>query len=69
MAGYDPARRSEFAPPSWVRRRALLGLVFVALSINLRAIVGTGALVNRAIETVIDLASVLVSATLALIPG
>ncbi len=39
---------------------ALLGLVFVGISINLRDIVGSGSLVHRAAEAVILLGSVLV---------
>jgi len=69
MAGYDPARWSEFALAQLGASAALLGLVFVALSINLRAIVATGVLVNRATETVVGLANVLVSASLVLIPA
>lgn len=69
MAAYDPARWSEFALAQLGASAALLGLVFVALSINLRAVVGSVVLVNRATETVIVLANVLVSATLVLIPA
>lgn len=48
---------------------ALLGLVFVGISINLRDIVGSGSLVHRAGEAVILLGSVLAVATVVLIPG
>jgi hypothetical protein len=48
---------------------ALLGLVFVGISINLRDIVGSGSLVHRAAEAVILLGSVLVMSTVVLIPG
>jgi modulator of FtsH protease len=48
---------------------ALLGLVFVGISINLRAIVGSGPLVHRAAEAVILLGSVLATATVVMIPG
>jgi hypothetical protein len=48
---------------------ALLGLVFVGISINLRDIIGSGPLVHRAAEAVILLGSVLVTATLVLIPN
>ena len=48
---------------------ALLGLVFVGISINLRDIIGSGALVHRAAEAVILLGSVLVTATVVLVPG
>jgi hypothetical protein len=48
---------------------ALLGLVFVGISINLRDIIGSGALVHRAAEAVMLLGSVLATATVVLIPG
>lgn len=48
---------------------ALLGLVFVGISINLRDIVGSGPLVHRAAEAVILLGSVLATATVVMIPG
>jgi modulator of FtsH protease len=48
---------------------ALLGLVFVGISINLRDIVGSGSLVHRAAEAVILLGGVLAVATVVLIPG
>jgi hypothetical protein len=48
---------------------ALLGLVFVVISINLRDIVGSGPLVHRAGEAVILLGGVLAVATVVLIPG
>src|SRR5260370_26332379 len=48
---------------------ALLGLVFVGISINLRDIVGSGSLVHRAAEAVILLGSVLAVATVVLFPG
>ncbi|HUQ63377.1 MAG TPA: hypothetical protein VM121_06470 [Acidimicrobiales bacterium] len=69
MIGYEPARWSEFALAHLGASAALLGLVFVALSINLRDVVGSQPLVNRAAEAVVVLASVLVTATVVLIPG
>jgi modulator of FtsH protease len=48
---------------------ALLGLVFVGVSINLRDIIGSGVLVHRAGEAVILLGWVLATATVVLIPG
>ena len=48
---------------------ALLGLVFVVISINLRDIVGSGSLVHRAGEAVVLLGGVLAVATVVLIPG
>ena len=69
MPAYDAERWSEFALGQLGASAALLGLVFVGLSINLRDIVRSGILVNRAGETVIVLGSVLVSATVVVIPA
>jgi len=69
VPAYDAARWSEFALGQLGASAALLGLVFVGLSINLRDIVRSGLLVNRAGETVVVLGSVLVSATVVLIPA
>jgi hypothetical protein len=68
MTAYDPARWSDFALAQLGASAALLGLVFVGLSINLRDFVGSRQLVNRAAEAVIGLAAVLVTATAVLIP-
>jgi hypothetical protein len=68
MSAYDPARWSDFALAQLGASAALLGLVFVGLSINLRDVVGSRQLVNRAAEAVIGLAAVLVTATAVLIP-
>ncbi|MGH2476756.1 MAG: hypothetical protein ACRDIL_15965 [Candidatus Limnocylindrales bacterium] len=51
MPAYDAERWSEFAVGQLGASAALLGLVFVSLSINLRDIVKSGLLVNRAGET------------------
>lgn len=48
---------------------ALLGLVFVGISINLRDIVGSRRLVHRAAEAVVLLGGVLATATVVLIPS
>jgi hypothetical protein len=69
VPAYDAERWSEFALGQLGASAALLGLVFVGLSINLRHIVRSGILVNRAGETVVVLGSVLVSATMVLIPA
>jgi hypothetical protein len=69
VTGYDPAQWSEFALAQLGASAALLGLVFVGVSINLRDVVGSRLLVNRAGEAVIVLGSVLVSATAVLIPA
>ena len=68
MSAYDPARWSDFALAQLGASAALLGLVFVGLSINLRDVVGSRQLVHRAAEAVIGLAAVLVTATAVLIP-
>jgi hypothetical protein len=68
MAGYDTAEWSDFALAQLGASAALLGLVFVGVSINLRDVVASGLLVNRAAEAVILRGSVLTSATLVLIP-
>ncbi|HEY3095920.1 MAG TPA: hypothetical protein VGK05_03715 [Acidimicrobiia bacterium] len=60
---------SEFATAQVGASAALLGLVFVGLSINLREVVASGQLVNRAAEAVILLGSVLATSTAVLIPG
>jgi hypothetical protein len=48
---------------------ALLGLVFVGISINLRDFVGSRQLVDRAAEAVILLGTVLAASTAVLVPG
>ena len=68
MTAYDPARWSEFALGQLGASAALLGLVFVGLSINLRELIRSRPLVNRGAETVVALGSVLVAATVVLIP-
>jgi hypothetical protein len=68
MSAYDPARWADFALAQLGASAALLGLVFVGFSINLRDVVGSRQLVHRAAEAVLGLAAVLVSATAVLIP-
>ncbi len=48
---------------------ALVGLVFVALSINLGKVVASRALANRAAESIVHLGNVVVGSTLVLLPG
>lgn len=48
---------------------ALAGLLFVALSINLKQIVASRLLVNRAVEVLVLLAAALLLSTLLLMPG
>lgn len=68
MSSYEPSAWSDFALAQLGASAALLGLVFVGISINLRELVGSSLLVNRAAETILVLASVLVAATSVLIP-
>jgi modulator of FtsH protease len=48
---------------------ALTGLLFVALSINLKQIMASSSLINRAVEVLIVLAAVLILSTILLMPG
>ncbi len=68
MTAYDPAQWSDFALAQLGASAALLGLVFVGMSINLKEFVGTPSLVNRALEAIVLLATVLIAATAVLIP-
>jgi modulator of FtsH protease len=68
MTAYDPARWADFALAQLGASAALLGLVIVGLSINLRDVITSAQLVNRAAEAVLALATVLVTATAVLIP-
>jgi modulator of FtsH protease len=68
MTSYSPAQWSDFALAQLGASAALLGLVFVGMSINLKDFVGTASLVNRALEAIVLLASVLFVATAVLIP-
>jgi len=69
MTAYDLAQWNDFAVAQLGASAALLGLVFVGMSINLKEFVGTRLLVNRAIEAIVLLASVLLTATAVLTPG
>lgn len=66
---YEVGDWSEFAVAHVGASAALLGLVFVGLTINLRDVVASPLLVNRAAEAVVLLGSVLATATAVLIPG
>ena len=66
---YEIGDWSEFAVAHVGASAALLGLVFVGLTINLRDVVASRLLVNRAAEAVILLGSVLATSTVVLIPG
>ena len=63
MSAYDAARWSDFALAQLGASAALLGRVFVGLSINLKDVIGSRQLVNRALEAVVALGSVLVAST------
>ena len=65
---YQPGDWESFALAHVGASAALLGLVFVGVSINLRDIIGSGVLVHRAGEAVILLGWVLATATVVLIP-
>jgi modulator of FtsH protease len=69
MTAYDPAQWNDFAVAQLGASAALLGLVFVGMSINLKEFVGSSVLVNRALEAIVLLASVLLAATAVLIPA
>ncbi len=68
MSTYHPEQWTDFALAQLGASAALLGLVFVGLSINLKDVIGSRQLVNRALEAVIALGSVLVASTAVLIP-
>jgi modulator of FtsH protease len=69
MTAYSVSRWTDFALAQLGASAALLGLVFVGMSINLKEFVGTPTLVNRALEAIVMLGSVLITATAVLIPG
>jgi len=50
VTGYHVSEWSDFALAQLGASAALLGLVFVGLSINLRDVIGSTSLVNRAAE-------------------
>jgi hypothetical protein len=68
MSAYDPSHWADFALAQLGASAALLGLVFVGLSINLKDVIGSRPLVNRAGEAVIALGSLLIASTAVLIP-
>lgn len=69
MTSYESAHWTDFALGQLGASAALCGLVFVGLSINLRNVVQSNELVNRAAEAVLLLSTVLVTSTAVLIPG
>ena len=68
MTAYSPVEWSDFALAQLGASAALLGLVFVGMSINLKEFVTVPLLVNRALEAIVLLATVLIAATAVLIP-
>jgi hypothetical protein len=66
---YEIGEWESFALAQVGASAALLGLVFVGISINLRDIIGSGTLVHRAAEAVMLLGCVLATSTVVLIPG
>jgi modulator of FtsH protease len=69
LVAYDPAEWSELFVASAGAAAALAGLVFVAVSINLKPILAGPGLPERALQTVMMLLSVVVVSIVALIPG
>ena len=68
MTGYDVARWSDFAVMLGGAFAALAGLLFVAVSINVREIVGTTGLPARALQTLVLFTTPLVAAIVLLVP-
>jgi energy-converting hydrogenase Eha subunit A len=69
MAAYDPAQWHDFSTSFAGAAGALLGLVFVAVSLNLDAILASPELPRRAIETLIFFAYPLAGSLLVQVPG
>jgi len=67
--GYDVAGWADFAVASAAATAALTGLTFVAVSINLRAILDDGWLPGRAVQTVGLLLCLLLVSLCVLVPG
>ena len=66
---YDVEHWSDFFVGAAGASAALAGLVFVAVSINVEAILGYEGLADRAFETVVMLLSVVVVSLVCLVPG
>jgi modulator of FtsH protease len=69
LVAYDAAEWSELFVATAGAAAALAGLVFVAVSINLKPILQGDGLPERALQTVLMLAIVVVISIVALIPG
>ena len=68
VSNSDPSTWSTFFATQAGASAALMGLVFVAITINLERIVGSARLVDRAGEAVIQLGTVLAASTFVLAP-
>ncbi|HEY4075455.1 MAG TPA: hypothetical protein VGM26_00860 [Rhizomicrobium sp.] len=68
-AAFELERWSDFFVAQAGATAALVGLVIVAISINLKEIVQARLLAGRALETVAMLGGILLLSTLALVPG
>jgi len=68
VTAYDPARWANFFLGELGAAAALVGLLFVAISINLERILSYAWLPGRAAETLVLLVNVLVAATFGLLP-
>jgi modulator of FtsH protease len=69
MSRYTIDAWQTFAGAQATAAAALAGLVFVGVSINLKAIIASRHLVNRAGEALVHLVAVLLASTLVLVPA
>lgn len=69
MNGYDVAAWTDFAVAATVAAAVLTGLVFVAVSINLRVVLERGSLHGRAAQTVGLLVCLTIVGLCILVPG
>jgi len=69
VSAYSVEEWTNFALAQTGVAAVLIGLVFVALSINLRDIVASASLLDRAVESVVLFGIVLVSSSLVLAPN
>ena len=69
MVAYDPSEWSDFFVAAAGASAALLGLLFVAISINLERILKFEGLPGRALEAMMQLTCVLLVSLAGLVPG